>query len=167
MDDLIPRVGSVDRSSALKALETWVDLGVLKEDVENSFRLLEIAEEATPGARAGAVRQGGCSLYLHAVAALNLPHYIVAAEEPPPVVSVQQQQAEQMRVYWKVRWSVCSPSFSANRYYHSLSRACSQTLGSSVWTASKACSNSHQDTIGRWTSWVRSWKQLEWRGWSQ
>ncbi|KAF7986975.1 hypothetical protein HWV62_33 [Athelia sp. TMB] len=82
VDDLIPRVGSVDRSSALKALETWVDLGVLKEDVENSFRLLEIAEEATPGARAGAVRQ-------------------VAAEEPPPVVSVQQQQAEQMRVYWK------------------------------------------------------------------
>lgn len=51
-------MGSVDRSSALKALATWVDLGVLKEDTENSFRLLEVAEEATPGAKAAAARQG-------------------------------------------------------------------------------------------------------------
>lgn len=58
MDDLIPRVGAVDRSMALKALATWVDLGVLKEDTENSFRLLEIAEEAAPGTRTGVARQG-------------------------------------------------------------------------------------------------------------
>jgi len=51
LDSLIPRVGSVDRSSALKALVTWVDLGVLKEDTENSFRLLEVAEEPTPGTK--------------------------------------------------------------------------------------------------------------------
>ena len=45
MEELIAAVGSVGRSAAHKALLTWVDLGVLKEDVEGTFRLLEIAEE--------------------------------------------------------------------------------------------------------------------------
>ena len=45
MEELIPGVGSVGRSAALKALLTWVELGVLKEDVEGTFRLLEIEEE--------------------------------------------------------------------------------------------------------------------------
>ena len=58
LDGLIPRVGSVDRSSALKALVTWVDLGVLKENSENSFQLLEVAEEATPGTQAVTLRPG-------------------------------------------------------------------------------------------------------------
>ncbi|KAF9457049.1 hypothetical protein BDZ94DRAFT_1176426 [Collybia nuda] len=43
------RVGSVDRSAALKALLTWVDLGVLKEDIEGTFRLLEVTEEPSAG----------------------------------------------------------------------------------------------------------------------
>lgn len=51
MDELTSRVGSVDRPAALKALLTWVNLGVLKEDTENTFRLLESAEEPTLGAR--------------------------------------------------------------------------------------------------------------------
>ena len=38
-------MGSIDRSAALKALITWVDLGVLTEDTEDTFRLLEVAEE--------------------------------------------------------------------------------------------------------------------------
>ena len=58
LDELSSRVGSVDRTAALKALVTWVDLGVLKEDTENSFRLLEIAEQPTPGARVGSSKLG-------------------------------------------------------------------------------------------------------------
>ncbi|KAJ7736365.1 hypothetical protein DFH07DRAFT_986179 [Mycena maculata] len=39
IDELIAGVGAVDRTAALKALITWIDLGVLKEDQENAFRL--------------------------------------------------------------------------------------------------------------------------------
>lgn len=60
MDELITGVGSVDRTAALKALITWVDLGVLKEDEENVFRLLEVAEEPTPGGRDPVSRPGEC-----------------------------------------------------------------------------------------------------------
>ncbi|KAG6841615.1 hypothetical protein C0991_009040 [Blastosporella zonata] len=81
VDDLIAGVGSVDRGSALNALLTWVDRGVLKEDTEGTFRLLEVAEEASPGP----------SSHVRAP----------AAPEVPPVTSIQQQQAEQMKVYWK------------------------------------------------------------------
>ena len=47
MEDLISSVGSIDRGAALKALSTWVDHGVLKEDPENMFILLETAEEGS------------------------------------------------------------------------------------------------------------------------
>ncbi|KAK7019730.1 hypothetical protein VNI00_017969 [Paramarasmius palmivorus] len=73
VDELIAGVGSVDRAAAIKALLTWVNKGVLKEDGEDTFKLLEIAEEPTPGretTRAAAV-------------------------------SAQQQQAEKMKVHWK------------------------------------------------------------------
>ncbi|KIJ64413.1 hypothetical protein HYDPIDRAFT_175406 [Hydnomerulius pinastri MD-312] len=83
VDELISRVGSVSRSAALKALATWVDRRVLKEDSENLFRLLSVAEEPTPGAKNPA------------------PKPAVGEDELPPVMSVQQQQAEQMKVYWK------------------------------------------------------------------
>lgn len=103
MDELITGVGSVDRTAALKALITWVDLGVLKEDEENVFRLLEVAEEPTPGGRDPVSRPGECHQrfclyyrpYLHARIAPS-------ALELPPVSAVHQQQAEQMRMYWKV-----------------------------------------------------------------
>ena len=48
LEDLISSVGSIDRVAAIKALSTWVDLGVLKEDPENTFILLEKAEERGP-----------------------------------------------------------------------------------------------------------------------
>ncbi|KAG6837727.1 hypothetical protein H0H93_003529 [Arthromyces matolae] len=83
VDELIVGVGTVDRSSALNALLAWVDRGVLKEDTEGTFRLLEVAEEASTGPS-------------------SLGRGAVSAPELPPVMSVQQQQAEQMRVYWKV-----------------------------------------------------------------
>ncbi|KAG6894110.1 hypothetical protein C0992_007462, partial [Termitomyces sp. T32_za158] len=83
VDELIEGVGSVDRSAALNALLTWVDRGVLKEDTEGTFRLLEVAEEPSAGS----------SRLARPVAP--------SAPELPPVQSVQQQQAEQMKVYWK------------------------------------------------------------------
>lgn len=45
LDELIAAVGNVDRSSAVKALSTWANKGVIKEQGENSFVLLERAEE--------------------------------------------------------------------------------------------------------------------------
>ncbi|KAF8843343.1 hypothetical protein BDN67DRAFT_988510 [Paxillus ammoniavirescens] len=83
VDELISRVGAVSRSAALKALATWVDMHVLKEDNENVFRLLSIAEEPSSGTRTSAARPAA------------------AEDELPPVMSIQQQQAEQMKVYWK------------------------------------------------------------------
>lgn len=80
VDELIERVGTVTRSAALKALGTWVDMRLLKEDSENVFRLLSVAEDVTEVAP---------------------PKLAVGGEDLPPVISVQQQQAEQMRVYWK------------------------------------------------------------------
>ncbi|KAJ7621878.1 hypothetical protein DFH06DRAFT_1340882 [Mycena polygramma] len=47
VDELIGGAGAVDRTAALKALITWIDLGVLKVDKENTFRLLEVTEEAS------------------------------------------------------------------------------------------------------------------------
>ncbi|KAM6489967.1 Cullin homology [Amanita muscaria] len=81
MDELIEVVGSIDRSAALKALITWVDLGVLKEDVEDTFRLLEVAED--PSAESRERRMAPVT------------------PDVAPVVCAQQQQAEKIKVYWK------------------------------------------------------------------
>lgn len=80
VDELITRVGKVTRSAALKALGAWVDMRLLKEESENVFRLLSVAEDVTEDAT---------------------PKLAIGGEDLPPVISVQQQQAEQMRVYWK------------------------------------------------------------------
>ncbi|PPQ79767.1 hypothetical protein CVT25_003320 [Psilocybe cyanescens] len=85
LDDLISSVGSVDRSSAIKALSTWVDHGVLKEDPENTFRLLERAEEPSEST----VRER------------DLAALPASEMDAPPLSVTQQQQADQMRVYWK------------------------------------------------------------------
>jgi len=83
LEDLTSSVGSIDRGAAIKALSTWVDHGVLKEDPENTFILLEKAEEGDPDVgREARV-------------------FVPAASEYPPVSTMQQQQAEQMQVYWK------------------------------------------------------------------
>ena len=51
LDDLIEAVGTVDRSASLKALSTWVDHGILIEDPEFTFNLLERADVEGSGAR--------------------------------------------------------------------------------------------------------------------
>ncbi|KAF7305903.1 Anaphase-promoting complex subunit 2 [Mycena chlorophos] len=79
MDELIAGVGPVDRTAALKALITWIDLGVLKEDQENVFRLLELKEEPGPAPARS----------------------IAMAVEEPTLTAAEQQHMEQMRVYWK------------------------------------------------------------------
>ncbi|KAG6827929.1 hypothetical protein H0H92_009907 [Tricholoma furcatifolium] len=101
VDELIKGVGSVDQSAALNALLTWVDRGVLKEDTEGVFRLLETAEEpsAAPSTHSRPGKELACFVW-------NLAHFIKsiapsASVPEPPIVSVQQQQAEQMRMYWK------------------------------------------------------------------
>ncbi len=48
MDELMTRVGPISKSAALKALLTWVDKGVLKEEGDGSFKLLEVAETFQP-----------------------------------------------------------------------------------------------------------------------
>lgn len=102
VDELMSRVGAVSRSAALKALATWVDMHVLKEDNENVFRLLSTAEEPSSGTRTSAPRPG-IHLCYGSRRPSNYPLAAVAEDELPPVMSIQQQQAEQMRVYWKVR----------------------------------------------------------------
>ena len=46
-DDLVKAAGSLNRGVVIKGLATWVDLGVLKEDPENTFVLLEREEQAS------------------------------------------------------------------------------------------------------------------------
>jgi len=84
LEDLISSVGSIDRGAAIKALSTWVDHGVLKEDPENMFILLETAEE---GSDAGMTKEARV--------------LVSAVSEYPPIPTLQRHQAEQMRVYWK------------------------------------------------------------------
>ncbi|KAF9030639.1 hypothetical protein BJ165DRAFT_1332166, partial [Panaeolus papilionaceus] len=75
----------VDRSAALKALATWIDHGVIKEDPENTFILLEHADDS--GTTAPVREQQGL-----------VPDVV---SDNPPMSAAQQQQAEQMRVHWK------------------------------------------------------------------
>ncbi|KAI9465102.1 ubiquitin-protein ligase [Lactarius psammicola] len=90
LNDLVARVGTVERSAALKALLAWVDRGVLREETEDMdverFRLLERVPEDAGAAPVGMTTAGSRT---------------ALAEEEPTVLTVQQQQAEQMKVYWK------------------------------------------------------------------
>jgi anaphase-promoting complex subunit 2 len=118
LEDLISSVGSIDRGAAIKALSTWVDHGVLKEDPENTFILLEKAEEgdrAVGMTREARVLGSFSSLvlfrslcwhdfpFIGSRSADYIIHIVSAAPEYPPVSTMQQQQAEQMQIYWKVR----------------------------------------------------------------
>jgi hypothetical protein len=58
VDELVLRSGSVNRNAAIKALATWVDMHILKEDSEGVFRLLSVTEGPTPGSRPQAPKPG-------------------------------------------------------------------------------------------------------------
>lgn len=82
--ELMEKVGLTDTVVATKALVTWVDLGVLREEEPGQYILLKTADPL-----------GSTSKNTGKAPA-------AAVEDLPPVVTVQQQQAEQMRVFWKV-----------------------------------------------------------------
>ncbi|KAI5119040.1 hypothetical protein M0805_005906 [Coniferiporia weirii] len=75
---------NVDAIEARKALETWVDHGVLSETEPNVFILMEEAGTAAPPPNRPVASR-----------------HAFIEEQAPAVSSVQQQEAEQMRVYWK------------------------------------------------------------------
>ncbi len=91
VNDLIERVGPIERPVALKALLAWVDRGVLREENDGAdmqcFRLLESAPTDAGSVPVGMATAGS---------------RMALTEEQPAVLTVQQQQAEQMKVYWKV-----------------------------------------------------------------
>ena len=58
VDELISRVGTVNRIAALKSLATWVDMRVLREESENVFKLLSVAEQSSPGTKSAIPKQG-------------------------------------------------------------------------------------------------------------
>jgi len=81
VNELLTSVGSsVDRTSVIRALSTWIELGVLKEGDNDEYMLLEVAEE---GLQPSTSR-----------------HAPIAVEEAPSALTIQQQQAEQMKVFW-------------------------------------------------------------------
>ncbi|KAF8489248.1 ubiquitin-protein ligase [Russula emetica] len=90
VNDLIERVGPIERPVALKALLAWVDRGVLREENDEAdmqrFRLLESAPTDGGSLPAGMTTAGS---------------RVGLSEEQPTLLTVQQQQAEQMKVYWK------------------------------------------------------------------
>lgn len=81
VDEIIARVSKVDRAMIIRALGTWLDHGVVKDEGQETFRLLNVSDAANgtsqPASRPAIV------------------------DEPPPIMTVQQQQAEQMQVFWK------------------------------------------------------------------
>ena len=51
VDELSQKLnGSMDRTTIVKALATWIDLGVLKDEGSDSYRLLNTAEEGSRSA---------------------------------------------------------------------------------------------------------------------
>ncbi|KAF9442428.1 hypothetical protein P691DRAFT_714426 [Macrolepiota fuliginosa MF-IS2] len=97
LEQLMEGVGGVDRGSALKALLTWIDHGVVEECVdeerEGLFRLVEVVKEKGEDEGAGGLARQGVAAQVQAQEA--------GGAGVQPAASAQQQQAEQMRVYWK------------------------------------------------------------------
>lgn len=84
---------------------TWAEMGVLKEDGDNRYRLLEVAEDgSSSGSRPAPPKPGKHnSTGDMKTACLTLrfdPAQII--EDVPAVLTVQHQQAEQMKIFWKV-----------------------------------------------------------------
>ena len=102
-----------------KALNKWMNLGIIKEEEGGEFVLLEVQEEG--GVKPSASRQGWFFAGPSAGGQAT-DNLLDAVEEAPSVMSVEQQQAEQMKVYWRV--GVGSPSLA-------LSPSFDKVLGSS------------------------------------
>jgi len=77
LEQLMEKLGGIDRVLVQSALDFWIGEGVLKGE-DNAFRLLERAEQGAP----------------------PRPRP-VTVEEAPPVDEKEKQQAEQMKIYWQ------------------------------------------------------------------
>ncbi|KZS92899.1 hypothetical protein SISNIDRAFT_474501 [Sistotremastrum niveocremeum HHB9708] len=80
MDEISVKLGQLDHVTVQKGLLTWIEHGVVSDQGDNTFRLLEQAStsDVRPAAR---------------------PMDII--EDTSPVVTTEQQQADQMRIYWQ------------------------------------------------------------------
>ncbi|KIM41159.1 hypothetical protein M413DRAFT_28224 [Hebeloma cylindrosporum] len=96
LEDLTEAVVPVDRSPSLKAM--WVDHGVLTEDPEFKFNLLERADM---GGFAAARKRDLSRLYAYLSSSVANCIGTVRSWFTSCDCNGQQQQAEQMRVYWK------------------------------------------------------------------
>jgi len=81
VDDLAARLGNVDITSVDKALEFWMDQGVIKSIGNKEYKVLEIAEEKRKTVARPARRS--------------------SLDGAPAATKAEEQQAEQMRVYWQ------------------------------------------------------------------
>jgi hypothetical protein len=147
VNDLIERVGPIERPVALKALLAWVDRGVLREENDEAdiqrFRLLESAPTDVGSVPVGMTTAGS---------------RVALTEEQPAVLTVQQQQADQMKVYWKVRslvlYLVLCPECPVG---DSSSRVCSRIWADYHWTAFRRCSSLRRVMTAHPTSWAYLW----------
>lgn len=101
-DDLVKAAGSLNRGVVIKGLATWVDLGVLKEDPENTFVLLEREEQALSSSN---LRDHPHRGEFQLPMVIQVSRNVVTLEtedEPVKMSAAQQQHAEQMRVHWRV-----------------------------------------------------------------
>lgn len=147
VNDLIERVGPIERPVALKALLAWVDRGVLREENDEAdiqrFRLLESAPTDVGSVPVGMSTAGS---------------RVALTEEQPAVLTVQQQQADQMKVYWKVRSSVLYLVLCPEcPVCDSSSRVCSRIWADSHWTAFRRCSSLRRVMTAHPTSWAYLW----------
>ncbi|KAG8958521.1 hypothetical protein FRC03_009040 [Tulasnella sp. 419] len=78
-DDLAKELGGIDIPTLDKALEFWIDQGVLKSLPDRQYQLLEVAEEGAQAPR------------------LPKP----AVPEEPMVNEAEKAEAEKMRVFWQ------------------------------------------------------------------
>lgn len=78
----------------------WADKGVLAEDGEARYKLLEVAD--TDGRVLLQRARECCPSSNMSMEVLNCSREALE-EEPLPIMTVQQQQAEQMKIHWKVR----------------------------------------------------------------
>ncbi|KXN84038.1 Anaphase-promoting complex subunit 2 [Leucoagaricus sp. SymC.cos] len=102
LDELREGVGGVDKGSVLKALLTWIDLGVIREceGREGLFEVVEVKEEGKEDELFCLVLTLADVCLLFNMIAVAAQAHVQETAIPSPQ-SAQQQQAEQMRMYWK------------------------------------------------------------------
>ena len=95
----------VDATAVRRALDTWTDQGVIREEVvapETRYVLVEKAGEIPASSSRPLAPRHGEYLRSPRCRIAYRGNSLAVIEEPAaPVVTPQQQEAEQMRVYWK------------------------------------------------------------------